>query len=46
VVLLWDISGKDGSLLYAVKKYADDGTDIGQVGRCNKGRDKDYTGSL
>ncbi len=30
------ISGKDGGLLYAVKKYADDGTDIGQVGRITK----------
>ncbi len=30
------ISGKDGCLLYAVKKYADDGTDIGQVGRIKK----------
>ncbi|HOV32820.1 MAG TPA: acetylglutamate kinase [Candidatus Hydrogenedens sp.] len=30
------ISGKDGSLLYAVKKYADDGTDIGQVGHISK----------
>jgi acetylglutamate kinase len=27
------ISGKDGCLLYAVKKYADDGTDIGMVGK-------------
>ncbi|MCA1901090.1 MAG: acetylglutamate kinase, partial [Candidatus Hydrogenedens sp.] len=30
------ICGKDGPIIYAVKKYADDGTDIGQVGRITR----------